>query len=126
MIKIELNNGKKIWYFPDGELPPPGDEPLKGHESIIILNDNEGTANVIMTLYFADRDPIEDIKITVTPKRVKCIRMDNPEHLGGVILPRETQYAAKLVSDIPVVIQYGRLDTRQEKMAFYTTMGLSF
>jgi len=123
---MELKNGKKIWYFPDGELPPAGDEPLKGHESIIILNDNENPANVVMTLFFADKDPIENIYITVLPKRVNCIRMDNPDHLGGVIVPRETQYAVKLVSNVPVVIQYGRLDTRQVKMAFYTTMGLSF
>ena len=123
---MEFKNGKRIWYFPDGELPLPGDEPLKGHESIIILNDNKGTANVVMTLYFEDRNPIEDIRITVLPKRVKCIRMDNPDDLGGTVVPLETQYAIKLVSDIPVVIQYGRLDTRQEKMAFYTTMGLSF
>ncbi len=123
---MEFKNGKKIWYFPDGELPSPGDEPLKGHESIIILNDNEDTANVVMTLYFEDRNPIEDIKITVSPKRVKCIRMDNPDDLAGTVVPLETQYAIKLVSDVPVVIQYGRLDTRQEKMAFYTTMGLSF
>jgi len=123
---MELKNGKRIWYFPDGELPPPGEELLKGHESIIILNDNEKSANIVMTLFFTDKDPIEDIKITVQPRRVKCIRMDNPDDLGGVIVQRETQYAIKLVSDIPVVIQYGRLDTRQAKMAFYTTMGLSF
>jgi len=123
---MELCNGKKIWYFPDGELPPPGEEPLKGHESIIILNDNVKTANVVMTLFFSDKDPIENINITVPPKRVKCIRMDNPDDLEGIIVPREIQYAIKLVSDLPVVIQYGRLDTRQVKMAFYTTMGLSF
>ena len=66
---MELKNGKKIWYFPDGEIPLAGDEPLKGHESIIILNDNEGTANVSMMLFFADRDPIENIKINVLPKK---------------------------------------------------------
>lgn len=123
---MELKNGKTIWYFPDGELPPPGDEPLKGHESIIILNDNENTANVVMSLFFSDRDPVENIIITVQPKRVKCLRMDNPGDVGGFVVPRETQYAVKIVSDLPVVIQYGRLDTRQVKMAFYTTMGLSF
>ena len=123
---MEFNNGRKIWYFPDGELPPPGEEPLKGHESIIILNDNEKIANLVMTLFFTDRDPIENIKITIQPRRVKCIRMDNPGDLGGVVVLRETQYAIKLVSDLPVVIQYGRLDTRQARMAFYTTLGLSF
>jgi hypothetical protein len=118
--------GMKVWYFPDGELPPPGDEPMKGHESVILLNDNDCDANVSMTLFFVDRDPIEGIHITVPKKRVKCIRMDHPEELGGVVIPLETQYAIKLESDTPIVAQYGRLDTRQVKMAFYTTMGISF
>lgn len=118
--------GKKIWYFPDGELPPPGDEPMKGHESIILLNDNNCDANVSMTLFFTDKEPVEGISICVPAKRVKCIRMDRPDELGGIIVPLETQYAIKLQSNLPVVAQYGRLDTRQAKMAFYTTMGISF
>ncbi|HBN85125.1 MAG TPA: hypothetical protein DDZ89_14925 [Clostridiales bacterium] len=119
-------SGKRVWYFPDGELPPPGDEPMKGHESVILLNDNDCDAHVSMTLFFTDKDPIEGILITVSTKRVKCIRMDQPEALGGVGIPLETQYAIKLQSDVPIVAQYGRLDTRQAKMAFYTTMGISF
>ncbi len=120
------DSGKKIWYFPDGELPPAGDEPLKGHESIIILNDNDSDANVSMTLFFTDKDPMENIVIHVPAKRVKCFRMDMPEQICGTVIPLETQYAIKLCSDIPIVAQYGRLDTRQVKMAFYTTMGISF
>ena len=112
-----MERGKLVWYFPDGELPPAGDEPLKGHESIIVLNDNERAANLNMTLFFTDKDPREDINVTVDPKRVKCIRMDNPDDLGGYRVEKMIQYAIKIVSDIPVVIQYGRLDTRQEKMA---------
>ena len=30
--------GKRVWVFPDLELPPPGEFELKGHESLIILN----------------------------------------------------------------------------------------
>lgn len=123
---MKQGNGKKIWYFPDCELPPPGDELMKGHESIVILNDNDEEADIRMTLYFTDKEPIEDIRIDVGARRVRCVRLDNPKDLEEIVVPRETQYAAKLESNLPVVIQYGRLDTRQLKMAFYTTMGLSF
>jgi hypothetical protein len=115
--------GSKIWYFPDGELPPPGDDVLKGHESVIILNDNDKPAKVRMTLFFTDTHPVENIDIEVLPKRVKCIRMNQKEHLNGFKMPLETQYAIKLESNVEVVAQYGRLDTRQPNMAFYTTMG---
>jgi hypothetical protein len=125
MIIMNDNNGKLQWIFPDCELPPPGDSLLEGHESIIVLNMNNDKAAIEFTLYFADREPIGAISAQVEGERVRCFRLDNPDDLNGYIVPRETQYAVKLVSDVPVVVQYGRLDTRQTNMAFYTTMGLS-
>ena len=40
-------------------------------------------------------------------------------------LSNEERLRMRLQSDIPVVAQYGRLDTRQPNMAFYTVMGFS-
>lgn len=117
--------GKKVWVFPDGELPPPGDSALKGHESVIILNMSDQPASIHMTLYFVDSEPFDDIRLTVDAQRVRCLRMNNPDDLSGYRIPLEKQYAMKLASDVPVVVQYGRLDTRQANMAFYTTMGYS-
>ncbi len=119
------DKGKTVWVFPDLEMPPEGDFPLIGHESVIILNMNDADANLRMTLYFDDRDPIRDIPCTVAANRVRCLRTYNPEDFGGVQIPRETQYALRIDSDVPVVVQYGRLDTRQQNMAFYTVMGFS-
>lgn len=116
--------GKTVWFFPDGELPPPGKGEMKGHESIVILNPNLRAADIRITLYFVDREPIENIRAAVGAKRVRCLRTNNPDDLCGVIIPFETQYAIKLVSDTPIIAQYGRLDNRQANMAFYTTMGI--
>ncbi|RCX16538.1 hypothetical protein DFR58_11031 [Anaerobacterium chartisolvens] len=121
---MEKEYGKTVWFFPDGELPPPGEGEMKGHESIVILNPNSRDANVKITLYFTDLEPVENITATVRAKRVRCIRTNNPEHLCGFVLPLETQYAIKLSSDVPIIAQYGRLDNRQPNMAFYTTMGI--
>ena len=33
--------GKKKWIIPDCELPKPGEGVAKGHESVIIDNDND-------------------------------------------------------------------------------------
>lgn len=116
-------NGKRVWYFPDAEMPPAGDSLLKGHESLIILNDNDERALIKITLFFTDREPIDNIDVVVEPKRVRCLRTNNVDDFGGVEIPLETQYAIKIESNVPVVAQYGRLDTRQNNMAFYTTMG---
>lgn len=115
--------GHKIWVFPDMEMPPITDPCLTAHESVIILNLCETDANINISLYFTDRPPVLGISVKVGANRVRCLRTDNASDFGGVIIERELQYALKLESDVPVVAQYGRLDTRQSNMAFYTVMG---
>ncbi|OUS72176.1 hypothetical protein B1748_25315 [Paenibacillus sp. MY03] len=122
---MSKGQGHTLWIYPDCELPPAGDSLLKGHESVIVLNLGSKEADISLTLYFTDREPVKGIKVKVGGERVRCLRLDNPEDLEGFIIPRELQYALKVESDTPVVVQYGRLDTRQDNMAFYTTMGFS-
>ncbi len=114
--------GKKNWIVPDCELPPEGEGVLKGHESVIVVNDTNKTATIKVSLFFADKDAYEDIVWTVEPKRVRCFRMNNPDDMSGYIVPLETQYAMKLESSQKIVVQYGRLDNRQTNLAYYTTL----
>ena len=116
-------NGKKVWFFPDGDRPPFGDSELIGHESFIVLNPNSEEAHIVFTLYFEEAEPVQGIQMTVPAERVKCFQTHNPNHFGEHVLPLTTQYAAKVESDVPVIVQYGRLDARQENLAYYTTMG---
>lgn len=114
--------GKKNWIVPDCELPPEGEGALKGHESVIIVNDTNQTAKIKVTLYFSDRDAYEGIVWTVEPKKVRCFRMNNVEDMCGYVVSLETQYAMKLESNRKIVVQYGRLDNRQVNLAYYTTL----
>ena len=114
--------GRKIWYFPDGELPPPGDGALEGHESIIILNPNPQPATVEIILYWTDRTP-DRFTVDVAGERVRCLRTNVASDMGCLELPLEEQYAIRLEADIGIVAQYGRLDVRQPNMAFYSTPG---
>ena len=115
--------GKKVWIIPDCELPQPGEGVAKGHESVIIVNDNDVDITVDVTLYFTDKDCYNDIKWTVGAKKVRCFRMNNLTDMCGFEVPFETQYAMKLVSTGNIVVQYGRLDNTQSNLAFYTTLG---
>ena len=45
-----MKYGKKVWIFPDAELPPVGPNEIPGHESVIITNVTNKTANVKFTL----------------------------------------------------------------------------
>ena len=114
--------GKKNWIIPDCELPPEGEGVLKGHESVIIVNDSNKPAIIKVKLYFADKECYNGITWTVEPQKVRCFRMNNVEDMCGFVVPMETQYAMKLESTEPIVVQYGRLDNRQMNLAYYTTL----
>ena len=114
--------GKKNWIVPDCELPPEGEGVLKGHESVIVVNDSEKEAHIRVKLFFEDRDAVTGITWTVAPGRVRCFRMNDLRDMCGYAVEKETQYAMKLTSDTPVVVQYGRLDNRQTNLAYYTTL----
>ena len=114
--------GKKNWIIPDCELPPEGEGVLKGHDSVIIVNDSNKPAIIKVKLYFADKECYNGITWTVEPQKVRCFRMNNVEDMCGFVVPMETQYAMKLESTEPIVVQYGRLDNRQTNLAYYTTL----
>lgn len=115
--------GKKIWILPDCELPYEGEGTAKGHESVIVVNDSKEDAEISVKLFFTDREAYEDIKWTVKSGHVRCFRTNKPDDMCGYIVPFETQYAMKLVSNCNIVVQYGRLDNTQSNLAFYTTLG---
>lgn len=114
--------GKKNWVIPDCELPPEGEGVLKGHESVIIVNDTNKKAIIRVKLYFSDKEFYNNITWTVEPQKVRCFRMNNVEDMCGFVVPLETQYAMRLSSTQKIVVQYGRLDNRQNNLAYYTTL----
>lgn len=117
--------GKKRWILPDCELPPEGEGELKGHESVIIVNDGKKDAEISVKILYADRPEKNGAVWRVGAGRVRCFRTNSIEDMGGIKIKENEQYALCLASDTPVVVQYGRLDNRQANLAFYTTLGYS-
>ncbi len=113
--------GKKVWIFPDAELPPKGENEIPGHESIIITNTGKNDAHIRITLFYPDRDPVKDIEVTVGAERVRCLRTNEEKDFGAYTAAFEEQYAIMLESDEPIVALYGRAEPR--KVAFYTENG---
>lgn len=117
--------GAKTWYIPDGYLPEKtGDGKLQAHEALMILNVGTTSANVKLDFYFEDKPPVKDIPVSVSGERIRCLRLDNPEHIGGLQIPVLTQYSVRVRSDVPVIIQFGRLDTTQPNLAYYCAPSL--
>jgi hypothetical protein len=112
--------GKKVWIFPDAELPPVGANLIPGHESVIITNVSDQVANVKFTLIYTDKDPVS-FTIKVEAKRVRCLRTNKECDFGEFTAKFEEQYAIMLESDVEIVAQYGRAEPRT--VNFYTTPG---
>jgi hypothetical protein len=116
-----VDYGKKVWIFPDAELPPTGTNVILGHESIIITNCSSNKATITITLLYTDKDPIEIPNLQVNAKRVRCIRTNEEKDFVKHTAVIGEQYAILLESDVPVVAQYGRAEPRN--VNFYTTPG---
>ncbi len=119
-----MAEGCRTWIFPDGDLPPTGEEglPLEGHESLIVLNTGDADAHIEIDVYFEDREPETGLKVEVPARRVRCFRIDRPLGDRGFEVPFG-QYALRLRSDVPIIAQIGRADVRQPNLAYYTTIG---
>lgn len=114
-----MQGGKKIWYFADGYIPAPSKGGMmEGHEALMLFNTQEEAAEVLMDVYFSDRPPVKGIKLSVPAERTLSLRMDKKEEIGCEI-PLLTQYALRLRSSCPIIVQFGRLDTTQSNMSYY-------
>lgn len=115
--------GAKRWYIPDAYLPSTGQgEKWESHESVCVLNRSEQTAELTFHFYFEDRDPIRGVRVSIPAQRCKHIRLDRPEQLGGIVLPRDVPYAIELESSQDVIVQYSRLDVTQPNFTLMTTI----
>lgn len=118
--------GKKIWAIAEGYIPKEsnGPEPqMTSHETVCILNTGEKDAHIELTVYFSDRDPAGAYQLTVPAKRTRHFRfneLDDPESI-----PVDTDYASVITSDVPIIVQHSRLDSRQKENALLTTIAYS-
>ncbi|MHA6483592.1 sensory rhodopsin transducer [Paenibacillus sp. strain BS8-2] len=113
--------GEKHWVIPDGYIPPDSSGELTSHESVCVLNTSSEEALLRFTIFFEDREPLEDILYVVPARRTKHIRTTSLLK-NGVGIPSGVPYAIEVKSDIPVIVQYSRLDATQAENALMSTM----
>jgi hypothetical protein len=115
--------GVKEWVIAEGYIPPEshGPEPeMLSHETVCLLNAGDKDANVEITIYYSDREPVGPYKLTVPARRTRHVRFNNlrdPEPI-----PRDTDFSSIIRSDVPVVAQHTRLDSRQAENALLSTV----
>ncbi|HEY1718320.1 MAG TPA: sensory rhodopsin transducer [Verrucomicrobiae bacterium] len=130
---MKTENGKKFapvghkrWVIPEGWIPKTshGPEPeMTSHEAACVLNVSDEEAHLEITIFYSDREPVGPYKISVGARRTKHIRFNDLTEPAPI--PRGTDYASVIESDVPVVVQHTRLDSRQAENALMTTMAFA-
>lgn len=118
---MTVSGGMRVWYVPDGFIPPDSTGGHQSHEAICLLNVHDEDATVTATFYFEDREPI-DARFVVPARRTRHVRTDDVDTLG-VTIAKGVPYAYRLVASAPVVLQHSRLDTTQPAYTLFTTVG---
>jgi hypothetical protein len=115
--------GRKTWAIAEGYIPGKSTGPapaMTSHEACCILNASSHAAKIRITIFFEDRAPVGPFRFTVAARRTKHLRFNNfsdPEQI-----PRETAYSSLIESDVPIVVQHSRLDSRQNANALLSTI----
>lgn len=115
--------GKQVWVLADGWIPArsTGPEPeMTSHESACMLNASDAEAHVEVTLYFTDREPVGPYRLTVPARRALHQRINDLRDPEPV--PAATDFCAMIRSDVPIVVQHTRLDSRQAANALFSTV----
>ena len=115
--------GRTRWAIAEGYIPESshGDAPqFTSHETACLLNTSDRVAHVEITIFFADRDPVGPFLVTVPAQRTKHLRFNDlrdPEPI-----PKGVDYSSVIESDVPIVVQHTRLDSRQAENALLSTI----
>jgi hypothetical protein len=118
--------GRTRWAIAEGYIPgeSTGPEPeMTSHETLCFLNAGDQEASVEVTIYFEDREPAGPYRLTVPARRTlhEWINdLDDPEPV-----PTDTDYAMLVESDVPIVVQHTRIDTRQAEAALLSTIAFA-
>ena len=115
--------GRYRWAIAEGYIPSWSNGPkpqFTSHETACLLNASDEEAHVKITVFFSDREPVGPYRLIVPARRTQHVRFNelkDPEPI-----PVDTDYASIIESDVPIVVQHTRLDSRQAENALLSTI----
>jgi hypothetical protein len=114
--------GQTRWAIPEGYIPSQSvsqDRALLSHETACILNAGDRDARVNLTVFFANREPVT-YRVGVPARRTLHLRFNDLKDPEPI--PLDTDYASVFESDVPIVVQHTRLDSRRSEIALLSTI----
>jgi len=118
--------GKRRWAIAEGYIPTESNGPgpaFTSHETACILNAGDQDAHVEIMIYYHDRDPVGPYRLTVPARRTRHVRFNDLSDPAPI--PRATDYSSVITSDVPIVVQHTRLDSRRAELALLSTVAFA-
>ncbi len=115
--------GKTRWVIAEGYIPGESTgsgRAFESHETACILNPGDRDAQVRITVFFSDREPAGPYRIAVPARRTRHVRFNDLKDPEPV--PRDTDYSSLIESNVPIVVQHTRLDSRRAELALLSTI----
>ncbi len=116
--------GHRRWAIAEGYIPSGSvsqDHALVSHEAVCLLNAGDKDADIAITLFFTDRDPVGPYRVKLGARRTLHLRFNDLTDPAPV--PRDTSYASVIESNVPIVVQHTRLNSRHPNIALLSTVG---
>lgn len=121
-----MSIGKKQWAIAEGYIPPYSHGPspqMTSHEAVCILNAGDKPAHIEITLYYETKDPVGPYRFDIAARRSCHLRFNNFDDPEPI--PLDTPFSSVITSDVPVVVQHTRLDSRQAENALLSTIAFA-
>jgi hypothetical protein len=118
--------GRKRWAIAEGYIPPSSTGPhpqMTSHETVCVLNAGPQDAHVSITIFYADRPPVGPYRLVVGAERTKHVRFNDLSDPAPI--PQDRDFASLIESDVPIVVQHTRLDSRQAENALLSTIAFA-
>lgn len=96
---------------------------MLSHEAVCILNAGDADAHIEIRVFYSDREPAGPYRVCVPGRRTLHLRFNDLHDPEPV--PPATDYASVIESDVPIVVQHTRLDSRQAENALISTIAYS-
>jgi len=93
---------------------------MTSHEAVCILNAGGEPAHVEFTIFYENREPAGPYRFEIAAHRTRHLRFNNfkdPEAIAT-----DTPFSSVIMSDVPIVVQHTRLDSRQAENALLSTI----
>jgi hypothetical protein len=119
--------GRRRWAIAEGYIPgrsvDPENPALESHEAVCLLNVSQRDAEIEITLFFEDRDPVGPYRILLPAQRTKHLRFN--DLVSPEPVPRDTSYSSLIESTVPVIVQHSRLDSSDPSIALLSTVAFA-